>query len=290
MLKSRNENSNTNATSPANSDESNNKDELLSEVALDDEELKLINGISFDEEECDDLMYEESVHENSDGYDGENFSFNSENIQYNDEEQGSVSYNNTPVKLYNNNSFPEHQQQRPSSQLNQLSQQQSEDYDDGEYLGYSEREVGEVYHEDGDYIEDDSYVLQNHQNSYGQAHHLNASMPILTSHLNACEGIQAAVYSTPQPKQATKPKFISSFDVKLEPVVLAKNSSSTNGILAQNIYQAHSQSPKKFIRKFNDEIRHELEAKFAENNFISRVDKDQLAVKLNLSERQVKKW
>lgn len=49
-------------------------------------------------------------------------------------------------------------------------------------------------------------------------------------------------------------------------------------------------SPRKFIRKFNDEIRHELELKFLENNFISGVEKDRLATRLNLTERQVKKW
>jgi len=49
-------------------------------------------------------------------------------------------------------------------------------------------------------------------------------------------------------------------------------------------------SPRKFIRKFNDEIRHELELKFLENNFISGIEKDRLATRLNLTERQVKKW
>ena len=47
---------------------------------------------------------------------------------------------------------------------------------------------------------------------------------------------------------------------------------------------------KKFIRKFNDSTRAQLELKFAQNNFISRVEKDELAAQLNLTERQVKKW
>jgi len=60
------------------------------------------------------------------------------------------------------------------------------------------------------------------------------------------------------------------------------------GLLINSKLDANS--PKKFIRKFNDEIRHELEMKFLQNNFISGVEKDQLAMRLNLTERQVKKW
>jgi hypothetical protein len=60
------------------------------------------------------------------------------------------------------------------------------------------------------------------------------------------------------------------------------------GLVANSKVQVNS--PRKFIRKFDDEIRDELERKFLENNFISGVEKDQLAVRLNLTERQVKKW
>ena len=44
------------------------------------------------------------------------------------------------------------------------------------------------------------------------------------------------------------------------------------------------------VRKFSDAIRNELEQKFLENNFISGVQKSQLAAKLALTERQVQKW
>lgn len=44
------------------------------------------------------------------------------------------------------------------------------------------------------------------------------------------------------------------------------------------------------VRKFSDAIRLELERKFTANNFISGIEKTQLAKKLNLTERQVQKW
>ena len=44
------------------------------------------------------------------------------------------------------------------------------------------------------------------------------------------------------------------------------------------------------VRKFSDSIRSELERKFVTNHFISGAEKAQLAVKLNLTERQVQKW
>lgn len=293
MLKSRTNDTPTcqiSATSPANSDETNKEDnEILSEVSLDDEELKLINS-SFAKEDLgeeEDPFYEDDLNGNeydNSNCDVENFSYNSENLQYNDEETSTVTYNNTPVKLYNNKSFPQ-QQKRTSDNYDEAS----------EYYGYGEREVGEVYQEEDDYMENESNYMdmsgQNKPSSYGQPHNLNASMPILTSQLTS-------TYKAIQSASRSRPKVNTSLNVKTEsavpkanPVVLAKNSSSTNGCLAAaNIYQAHSQSPKKFIRKFNEEIRVELEAKFAENNFISGAEKDQLAVKLNLTERQVKKW
>ena len=49
-------------------------------------------------------------------------------------------------------------------------------------------------------------------------------------------------------------------------------------------------SSKLRVRKFSESIRNELERKFLTNNFISGVEKSQLAVKLNLTERQVQKW
>lgn len=44
------------------------------------------------------------------------------------------------------------------------------------------------------------------------------------------------------------------------------------------------------VRKFSDAIRSELERKFLENNFISGIEKTQLARRLELTERQVQKW
>ncbi len=44
------------------------------------------------------------------------------------------------------------------------------------------------------------------------------------------------------------------------------------------------------VRKFSEAIRSELERKFLLNNFISGVEKAQLARKLELTERQVQKW
>ena len=44
------------------------------------------------------------------------------------------------------------------------------------------------------------------------------------------------------------------------------------------------------VRKFSDAIRSELESKFLENNFISGIEKTQLARRLELTERQVQKW
>ncbi len=48
--------------------------------------------------------------------------------------------------------------------------------------------------------------------------------------------------------------------------------------------------PKIRVRKFSEAIRNELELHFLTNNFISGIQKTQLANKLNLTERQVQKW
>ena len=189
---------------------------------------------------------------------------------------------------------------------NYPSLQSAEDYEEAEYIGYNEIECGEVIPEDPDYIGADRYASVASGRNLGflcQPHNLNASMPILASHLDHKKH-DYKVHFTPQ--TAKKPRVTNnhgnSTPVKQShpkngnPVVeqeklneLAKNSEPANDI-GGTVLEAVSQSPKKFIRKFNDEIRYALEAKFNENNFISGVEKDQLAIKLNLTERQVKKW
>ena len=70
----------------------------------------------------------------------------------------------------------------------------------------------------------------------------------------------------------------------------APSSSKKQTFAVNKSFPGQLTGEKKFIRKFNDSTRAQLELKFAQNNFISRVEKDELATQLNLTERQVKKW
>ncbi len=55
-------------------------------------------------------------------------------------------------------------------------------------------------------------------------------------------------------------------------------------------WQNPNNNNKTRIRKFSDNIRNELERHFLANNFISGAEKTVLAMRLNLTERQVQKW
>ena len=129
MLKSRNDNtsahSNSSPTSSVNQDDAS-KEEALTEVALDDEELKLVGrgsgGVQVFSDENDDIAYDEELHPITQTSE-DNFSFNSEHLHYSDAlnnndgydtdtKTSTVTYNNTPVKVYNSKSFPQQQQQQ----------------------------------------------------------------------------------------------------------------------------------------------------------------------------------
>ncbi len=69
-----------------------------------------------------------------------------------------------------------------------------------------------------------------------------------------------------------------------------KNNNTSNDYGKYKTEYGIRNNTKPRVRKFSEAIRSELERKFLLNNFISGVEKSQLAKKLELTERQVQKW
>lgn len=129
----------------------------------------------------------------------------------------------------------------------------------------------------------ESYFNEN-ENCYGDELY-NDQYPIYQSN-----DYQDNYYENPEQHQddytLNEAQWDSSFNDSIKFNPSAHDSATATKLLA-DVTQLDS----KFrVRKFSDSIRSELERKFLENNFISGIEKTQLATRLGLTERQVQKW